>query len=137
MMLAVSSEHPCLELCTLGLIWRPVILSLTSFVVILTTCLSRTPQFNSSEFVWAKFVNNSGWSSNAVVFLTGMANPNFIFAGIDGAVHLAEECSNAVTAVPRALFSTITIGFVTAFAFGIAMLYSLTDLNKVIEDATG
>ncbi|KAF9887402.1 hypothetical protein FE257_010257 [Aspergillus nanangensis] len=82
------------------------------------------------------FVNNSGWSSDAIVFLTGLANPNFMYAGIDGAIHLAEECSNAVTAVPLALLSTVVIGFVTAFAFSISMLYSLVDLEAVLTTAT-
>jgi choline transport protein len=114
-----------------------VILTLTSFVVITVTCLARTPSFASSEFVWTNFVNNSGWSSNGVVFLTGMANPNFIYAGIDGAVHLAEEVTDATRTVPRALMSTIVIGFVTAFSFAVAMLYSMTDLTEVIKSATG
>lgn len=114
-----------------------VVFSLTSFVVIFVTCLSRTPSYRTSEFVWTNFVNNSGWSSDAVVFLTGMANPNFIFAGIDGAVHLAEEVTDAAKTVPRALFSTITIGFITAFVFGIAMLYSTVDFETVIEATTG
>ncbi|KAM0558016.1 hypothetical protein ACHAPJ_005183 [Fusarium lateritium] len=113
------------------------IFSLTAFAVIIITCLSRTSSFNSSEFVWKTFINSTGWSSDAVVFLTGMANPNFMFAGIDGAVHLAEEVTDAAKTVPRALLSTIAIGFVTAFAFSLAMLYSLNDFDKVLENATG
>lgn len=118
-------------------VFKTVIFSLTSFFVILVSCVARAPSYNSNEFVWTNFVNNSGWSSGAVVFLTGMANPNFIYAGIDGAVHLAEEVSNAAQAVPRALLSTIVIGFTTAFAFALAMLYSLSDFDKVVEDPTG
>lgn len=66
-----------------------------------------------------------------------MSNPNFIFAGLDGAVHLAEEVTNAAQAVPRALLSTIVIGFITALTFAIAMLYSLTDFDSVLKDITG
>lgn len=114
-----------------------VMLSITSFVVIIVTCLSRTTSFNSSEFVWTTFINNTGWKSSAVVFLTGMANPNFMFAGIDGAVHLAEEVSDAAKFVPRALMCTIVIGFITAFGFSLSMLYSLTDFDKVLQGLTG
>lgn len=105
--------------------------------MILVTCVSRASSYNSSEFVWTNFINNSGWSSGAVVFLTGLANPNFLYAGLDGAVHLAEEVTNASQAIPRALFSTIVIGFITAFPFAVAMLYTLTDFDKVVQDATG
>ncbi|KAF4972493.1 hypothetical protein FSARC_965 [Fusarium sarcochroum] len=113
------------------------IFSLTSFAVITITCLSRTSSYNSNDFVWKTFINKTGWNSDAVVFLTGMANPNFMFAGIDGAVHLAEEVTDAAKTVPRALMSTIAIGFTTAFAFPLAMLYSLDDFDKVLENATG
>lgn len=121
-----------------GLTLDSVIFSLSSFAVILITCLSRAESFNSASFVWANFsAPEGGWKSHAVVFLTGMSNPNFMYAGIDGAIHLAEECTNASKTVPKALFSTICVGFVTAFPFAIAMLYTLTDFAKVTEDATG
>ncbi|KAF4781691.1 hypothetical protein HER10_EVM0002060 [Colletotrichum scovillei] len=75
----------------------------------------------------------SGWSSKGIVFLTGLLNPNFIYSGLDGAIHLAEECTNASSAIPKALISTITIGFVSAFTFSVAMLYSFTDLEPVLS----
>jgi choline transport protein len=60
-----------------------------------------------------------------------------MYAGIDGALHLAEECNNASTVVPRALMSTLSIGFVTSFAFVIAMLYCTSDLNAAVQSKTG
>lgn len=72
-----------------------------------------------------------------MIFLTGMANTNFMYAGIDGAVHLAEECADPSKTVPHALLSTIIIGFVTAFPFAIAMLYCLKDFDAVVNSVTG
>lgn len=92
---------------------------------------------SSSEFVWTTFINQCGWKSNGIAFLTGMINPNYIYAGIDGAIHLAEECGNATTAVPYALMSTLVIGFITSFVFVMSMLYCLTDMTAVIETSTG
>ncbi|OLN88078.1 Choline transport protein 1 [Colletotrichum chlorophyti] len=68
-----------------------------------------------------------GGLQKGIVFLTGLLNPNFIYSGLDGAIHLAEECTHAATTIPRALVSTIVIGFVTASVFSVAMLYSFTD----------
>jgi choline transport protein len=82
--------------------------------------------------VWTTFINTSGWSSDGIVFLTGLANPNFIYSGLDGAIHLAEECTNAAVAIPRALVSTVVIGFITAFAFAVAMTYSYNDFDAVL-----
>jgi choline transport protein len=86
--------------------------------------------------VWTTFLNESGWV-NSIAFLTGLVNPNYMYAGIDGAIHLAEECRNAAVVVPRALLSTITIGFVTSFIFAIVMLYCTNDLQAVVSTATG
>lgn len=91
----------------------------------------------SSEFVWTTFTNISGWKSDGVVFLTGLITPNYGYCGIDGAIHLAEECTNAAVAVPRALMSIIVIGAVTAFVFTISMLYSIGDMDSVLGSPTG
>ncbi|ODM23285.1 hypothetical protein SI65_00874 [Aspergillus cristatus] len=107
------------------------VVSLTSFLAILVTCLALSPQRQTSEIVWTTFTNKSGWPSNGIAFLTGLINLNYVYAGIDGAVHLAEECSNPSTAVPYALMSTLIIGFATSFPFVIAMLYTMTDMDSV------
>lgn len=83
--------------------------------------------------VWTDFTNASGWKSNGLVFLIGLIVPNYMYAGIDGAIHLAEECINGSTAVPRALVSTWIIGFVTAFTFTTAIIYSIQDVKTVFE----
>lgn len=123
---------PLEMLLTLRDIINTVFLSLIAFFVITITCLAESNPKQSSDFVWREFVNTSGWSSDGVVFLTGLVNPNFIFSGLDGAIHLAEECTNAAVAVPRALVSTVVIGFVTALVFAIGMCYSYHDFDAVL-----
>ena len=71
------------------------------------------------------------------MFLVGLVNANYIYSGIDGAIHLAEECKNAAKVVPKALMSTIIIGFVTSFAFVVAMLYCMQDFDAVLSTPTG
>jgi choline transport protein len=114
-----------------------VVLSITSFLVILITCVSRAPRYQDSSFVWGTVLNDSGWDSDGVAFLMGLVSPNYMYAGIDGALHLAEECTNAAAVVPRALISTVTIGFMTSFAFMIAMVYCVQDFDTVIATVTG
>ncbi|CAG7949885.1 unnamed protein product [Penicillium nalgiovense] len=112
--------------------------TLGSFFVITITCVARSSaNYQPSVSVWGTFVNDSGWSSGGVAFLTGLVTPNYMYAGIDGALHLAEECKNASTVVPRALMSTLLIGFVSSFTFMVAMLYCTSDLDAVVASATG
>lgn len=112
-------------------------MSITSFVALVITSLARTsPNFQPTELVWTTFLNDSGWV-DSIAFLTGLVNPNYMYAGIDGAIHLAEECKNAAVVVPRALMSTIGIGFVTSFVFAIVMVYCTNDFEAVVTTPTG
>ncbi|KAF5494883.1 Choline transport protein [Colletotrichum siamense] len=108
-------------------------ISLTAFFVITVTCLARSNPKQVSSFVWTTFFNDSGWSSKGIVFFTGLLNPNFIYSGLDGAIHLAEECNHAASSIPKALISTVTIGFVSSFVFSVAMLYSFRDIEPVLQ----
>ncbi|KAF7560390.1 hypothetical protein G7046_g3750 [Stylonectria norvegica] len=107
-------------------------ISLLGFLAILITCLARNPPKQADSFVWGTFVNSSGWSSNGVVFLVGLVNPNFIYSGLDGAIHLAEECTHAAKTIPKALMATVVVGFITSFSFAIAMTYCTTDFDAVL-----
>jgi amino acid transporter len=133
----VSVLVDTIDLVLIKFLCWPVVITTLSFVVILVTCLARSEEKQSNKFVWATFTNRSGWKSDGVAFFTSLVNANYIYGGIDGALHLAEEAKNASTAVPLALLSTITIGLVTAFAFAIAMLYTITDFDAVLKTPTG
>ncbi|EXJ86696.1 hypothetical protein A1O3_03649 [Capronia epimyces CBS 606.96] len=111
-------------------------LTLTSFFVILVTCVSRSDPKQSNEFVWTTWINATGWP-DGICFLTGLVNPAFMYAGLDAALHLAEECTRPERTVPKAVMSSVVIGFVTAFSFAVAMLYSLSDFDAVLATATG
>jgi amino acid transporter len=60
-----------------------------------------------------------------------------MYAGMDGAVHLAEESTDAARAVPRALLSTWIVGFATSFIVSIAAMYSVQDFEQVANTPTG
>jgi choline transport protein len=108
------------------------VLSIAGFLVITVSWLAKSHPKQPDGFVWSTFINTTGWPSDGIAFLTGLVNANFIYSGLDGAIHIAEECTNAAVAVSWALLSTVTIGGVTAFAFGVAMAYSYHDFDAVL-----
>ena len=69
--------------------------------------------------------------------MTGLINPNYGYGGLDGAVHLAEDCFNPSRTVPRAICYSLIVGFVTSFFFAVAMLYSLKDIQAALLSRTG
>ncbi|EHK50820.1 hypothetical protein TRIATDRAFT_54405 [Trichoderma atroviride IMI 206040] len=84
----------------------------------------------SSQFVWTTFINQTGWP-DGVCFITSLLTPCFIYSGLDAALHLAEEVPNPRVAVPQACLSAVGIGFLTSFAYLIAVLYTIVDLDSI------
>ncbi|KAI5195539.1 amino acid transporter, partial [Aureobasidium subglaciale] len=108
-----------------------LMLTICAFIIITITCLVRSDK-RSSEYVWATLESNTGWPPG-VTFLTGLATPAFMYAGLDASMHLAEECTEPEKTVPRALMATIIIGFVTGFTFSVSMCYGITDIDALVS----
>ncbi|SCV02425.1 LAME_0H00254g1_1 [Lachancea meyersii CBS 8951] len=109
---------------------------------LLTFILSLVCRSNQSSIEWPKtsgifgeFKNTTGWSSSPMAFIVGLINPLWAFAGIDSATHMVDEVGYKPSKklVPRAIFCTILIGFVTSFTYAIGMFYCITDAEKVTE----
>lgn len=62
-------------------------------ITITVTCAARSETRPTTSAVWGTFVNNSGWP-DGLSFLIGTLTPQFMYQGLDGAMHLAEECKD-------------------------------------------
>lgn len=111
-------------------------LTIILFFVSIFTTLGRSTSKQSHDFVWLNFINLTGWDES-FAFLYGLLVPCFMYCGLDGALHVAEECPNPKKTVPKVLLMTIGIGFVTAFAFTIVMSYCITNFVLVYFTTTG
>lgn len=112
--------------------------SLFSFVVITIVILAKlSGNYATAEFVFVEFNNGTGWSSSAIAFIVGLINPNWSFSCLDAATHMAEEIVNPETQIPKSIMLTVVIGFVTSFIYAIAMFFSITDLEAVLNSTTG
>ena len=105
--------------------------------IISTVCLAVTQPKQSSHTVWHDFINNTGWDSNGLVFLLGLINPIYGFGGLDGAIHLGEDCFEPAKAVPRAIVNSLVVGLITTFFFAISMLYCVGNLEAALKSRTG
>lgn len=91
-------------------------------------------QHATSTFVWRDFENETGWS-NGVAFLTGVLNGAFTIGTPDAVTHMAEELPNPKVDLPKAVFAQVGLGFLTAFLYGIAIMYGINDLSAVTSAA--
>lgn len=108
-------------------------------------------QHASNAFVWKDFENATGWSGG-VAFLTGVLNGAFTIGTPDvicfpsigphqadppsqAVTHMAEELPNPRVDLPKAVFAQVGLGFLTAFVYGITLMYGISDLDAVTTSA--
>ncbi|KAL8777830.1 MAG: hypothetical protein Q9194_002335 [Teloschistes cf. exilis] len=111
--------------------------SLISFFIILITVPAKAPTHQHAKFVFANFVNNTGWSQNGIAFIVGLINTNWAFACLDCATHLSEEIHHPEKMIPVAIMGTVAIGFFTSWTFSIAMFFSMTNVDDLSATSTG
>ncbi|RLM02011.1 hypothetical protein CFD26_109119 [Aspergillus turcosus] len=113
------------------------LLSLGTFLAITITCPARSHSEVDSWAIWTQFTNGSGGWPNGISFLTGLSTPQFMLSGLDATLHLAEECLEPERIVPKAVLVTVVVGFLTAFPFSIAVIYSYRDVESSLSSPTG
>ena len=110
--------------------------SLLSFFIIMVVVPAKAPTHQDAKFVFANFVNNTGWASNGIAFIVGLINPNYSFSCLDCATHMAEEVHRPERMIPIAIMGTVAIGFVTSWFYSISMFFSMQDLNGLFNTPT-
>lgn len=111
--------------------------SLVSFLVILIVVPAKAPSHQDAHFVFANFVNETGWKQNGIAFIVGLINTNWAFACLDCATHMAEEVARPEKMIPIAIMGTVAIGFVTSWFWSLAMFFSIQDLQNLFDTPTG
>ncbi len=99
---------------------------------------SVTPEYKPASFVFATFINNTGYDQAGIAFIVGLINTNWPFCCLDCATHLAEEVPRPERNIPIAICGTVAIGFTTAWFFAVAMFFSLYgDFEQLVNTETG
>lgn len=93
------------------------------------------PKFNGNSKAWS-LTNQAEWPQG-ISFLMSFLSAIYSLSGYDSPFHLSEECSNAATAVPRAIVMTSTIGGAVGFLFMIAISYTIVSLQEISDDPQG
>ncbi|PIG88379.1 amino acid permease family protein [Aspergillus arachidicola] len=107
------------------------ILTIALFLTCFVLLLVRGNPRESHEFVWNTFLNYTGWP-DGVCFLVGLSTSCYMYNGLDGAMHMAEESSNAERVVPRTMLGAVGIGFTTGFAYTVAQVYAISDIQEIM-----
>jgi choline transport protein len=68
-----------------------------AWFVVMVVVVAKAPTHGSSDFVFKTWINNTGWESNVICFITGLVNPLYSLGGLDGITHITEEMPNVRT----------------------------------------
>ncbi|GAA6040324.1 hypothetical protein JCM8097_009422 [Rhodosporidiobolus ruineniae] len=106
------------------------LLGIGTLVVLIVVLLARQEgPYNDAEYVFATFVNQTGWGSDGVAFFLGLVGSAFSTIGFDAVAHLAEELADAPTQAPKAMLASILMCFPTALPFIIVLLFVIRDTD--------
>ncbi|ODV96509.1 hypothetical protein PACTADRAFT_75621 [Pachysolen tannophilus NRRL Y-2460] len=92
-------------------------------------------KFNDNSYAWG-ITNSTEWPDGVSVIMSFLA-VIWTMSGYDSPFHLAEECSNAQLATPRAIVMTSSIGGIMGFVLQLAIAYTIVDVDAAVNDELG
>lgn len=103
-------------------------------VIVLGIMPSRNGRKHATHaFVWTEYTDLSGWNNDGICFLLGLINAAFAVGTPDCQSHLSEEIAEPEKNVPKGIMLQIGSSFITAFVYLIALFYSISDIDAVLN----
>ncbi|KAK4556754.1 hypothetical protein LTR86_006325 [Recurvomyces mirabilis] len=114
-----------------------IIWSIAGFTIISITILSTgSPNFNSGDYVYRQFINNTGWP-DGISWMLGLLQGGLGLIGYDATSHMVEEIPNAAMVAPKIMIYAVAIGMFTGFIFLSCLLFVAGPVDEVIASPLG
>ncbi|KAI0143794.1 amino acid permease [Xylariaceae sp. FL1272] len=132
----VISSMPTLWIAKFNSVGTTInLLALFITIIIIPATTNLEPKFQPSSVAWG-IQNFTDWPDGVAVLMSFLAIC-WTMSGYDAPFHLAEECSNASIASPRAIVMTALTGSVLGFILNTLIAYTITDIDAVINTELG
>lgn len=111
--------------------------SIAGFAILSITVLAcASPNYNSADFVFGTFINETGWP-DGIAWLLGLLQGALALTGYDATAHMVEEIPNATIEAPKILIYCVLIGMFTGFIFLMCLLFVAGNVDRVISSPYG
>ena len=100
-------------------------------IILIPAATTNSPKFTDSPTVWGTITNGTDWPDGIAILMSSVG-VIWTMSGYDAPFHLAEECSNANVASPRAIVLTSTFGGVLGWVLQLVIAYTVTDIASVL-----
>ncbi|KAF2739327.1 amino acid transporter [Polyplosphaeria fusca] len=94
------------------------------------------PKFTPSSEVWGDIYEGTSYPPGVSVLMS-FIGVIWTMSGYDSPFHLAEECSNANIASPRAIVLTSATGGIFGWFLQLVVAYTVVDIDDVLESDLG
>ena len=108
----------------------------TSIFLIVALLVRAHPKPSARE-VFVDVVNETGWSSNGLVFFFSLLPGVTAINGFDSAAHMADELSHPATQVPQVMIGTVLLCGFSGLPMVIALLFSITKPENLLTPIAG
>ncbi|KIW65259.1 hypothetical protein PV04_07532 [Phialophora macrospora] len=116
------------------------IIALVITIITIPAATNRTsqglPRFTKSSTVWGNFYEGTDYPNGVAVLMSFIA-VIWTMSGYDAPFHLAEECSNANIASPRAIVLTSGVGGLMGWFLQLVVAYTVINIDDVLDSDLG
>ncbi|KAM5358989.1 hypothetical protein ACJZ2D_014814 [Fusarium nematophilum] len=107
-----------------------------SMALLISVGTKSSLDFQSGSFVFGAWINQTGWSDGVTWFI-GLVQAAYGLTAFDAVIHMVEEIPSPRRNAPTAMYLSVICGAVSGFLFMVACLFSIQDLDQVIDSPTG
>ncbi|KAK5046199.1 hypothetical protein LTR84_008656 [Exophiala bonariae] len=107
-----------------------IVLINCSWIFILIAMLSRVENKNSAKTAFVDVINESGWSSNGVVFFLAILPGILSVSGFDAVTHITDEVPNPKKDIPQVILASTGLSAVTGLAM--VIMYAFCTVNPEV-----
>jgi amino acid transporter len=104
-------------------------------LVISFTLVVFAPHHQSASFVFAHFVNGTGWNNRLYIVLLGAVVPLLTFTGFDANGHKADETLGASRVAPKAMTRAVELSFVGGLLLLVSLSFAIQNLDAELGTA--
>lgn len=101
-----------------------------SWLFIFISLLTRVNPKNSAKTVFVDVVNESGWSSDGVVFFLALLPGLLSVSGFDAVTHITDEVPNPQKEIPQVILGSTGLSAITGLAM--VIMYAFCTVNPAV-----
>ncbi|KAJ3466538.1 hypothetical protein MRS44_004102 [Fusarium solani] len=107
-------------------------LSIVGCIIVFVSILAMCDYFQPGHTITETGGNRTGWPSG-IAWILGIGNALYAYGGTDAVIHIAEEVTHPGKRLPQVMNVTMLIGIVTTVPVAIAYMFTIKDMDAVLN----